>query len=538
MSRLRVLLVSFFGFFAGSLILVLFTGSNVPRTVWAYGEDFQEKLRIFRLILETIQKSYVEEREAGELIEAAIHGVLEQLDPHTSYLPSDNFRRWNKNFEGFDGIGIYFDLVGERPMVTGFVQNSPAQKAGLKTGDFILKINGKDTRGWTRSEIERALIESSAERIRLLLYNSTDKKERKVTLSKTHIYLPSIPQVHLLPNQVGYVALSRFTGTTARELDRALDQLRSRGMKALVLDLRDNGGGYLSAAVEVADRFLPQGKLIVYTRGRMPRSFQEFRATRYHTYSDLPVVILLNHGTASAAEIVAGALQDWDRALIVGTTSFGKGLVQSQYRFRDGSALLVTTAKYYTPLGRCIQRDYFGMSKDEYYADAYIEHGPDQKQQRFRTPMGRIVYGGGGIVPDIHVENSNNDVSEFVRRLYFDDGRWFYRFALQYIKERPFVKTLPYQDLANLAITHKDLQEFARMLEQQYENMESSAFWSHSQDIAFLLKREIAYLSQGEQGRFWVNFERDRQLKTACEKVNLAEKLLHMKPIAQVLHAR
>ncbi|MFQ5631432.1 MAG: S41 family peptidase, partial [bacterium] len=366
--KTRLLFSSGFIFIIFATMIVL---KSPFREVIAQENNVQSKLQLFGTLLETLQRNYVEERTTEELLESAINGMLANLDPHTVYLPVDNFKRWNQNFEGYSGIGILFDIIGKYPMITGFVDGSPAAKADLHVGDVILKINNQSTQGLAKDEVIDYISGHSFPKIRLKVFDRTLEKTKTVLLERAHLNLNSIEGAYMISSHTGYIALERFNSTTATELDEALESLLAHGMEFLVLDLRDNGGGYLSAAVEVTDRFLPSGKLMVYTKGRHSRSYQEYYSTRTTKYETLPLIILLNHGTASAAEIVAGALQDWDRALIVGTTSFGKGLVQSQFRFRDGSALLATTARYYTPLGRLIQRDYNNMSKDEYYAGAY-----------------------------------------------------------------------------------------------------------------------------------------------------------------------
>ncbi len=519
---------------------ILFTDQQVPQSVWAYGDNLQEKLRVFRLILETVRQSYVEERSIDELMEAAVKGMLADLDPHTNYLPADNFQQWNKNFEGFNGIGIRFLMVNGYPMITGFLPESPAAKSNLRPGDVILEIDGNSTYGKTRSEVEQALMDDPFAGIRLtVVRSSSPQRTLQVNLPRTHLIIPSISGAFLLGNGIGYVALDRFTGTTAQELDRALDRLLEKGMQGLILDLRDNGGGYLSAAVEVADRFLPRGRLIVYTKGRLDQSFQEYHARASYPYESLPLVVLVNHGTASAAEIVAGAIQDWDRGLIVGTTTFGKGLVQSQYRFRDGSALLVTTAKYYTPVGRCIQRDYFGLSKDEYYADAYTNISLQASRERcdatFRTPQGRTVYGGGGIIPDIWSDNAKAVVEDVVRELYFSRDGWLLKFAADLLKQRKELHNLPAQKFSRLRISDRELRAFLAYLNIHHVSIGQETFWKHAEDIRFLLQRELAYLAAGEEARFRVNLQRDSQLQQAIDAVPAAAQLSQGEAVAHVI---
>lgn len=513
---------------------------ETPAKLWAYGESLYEKIQIFTTIVETLQRSYVEERTADELIEAAIGGMLEKLDPHTCYLPPDNFKNWNRSFEGFNGIGIYYDLIGHYPMITGFVEDGPASQTTLETGDIITEINGISTYGVTFNEIAQRIADENNSGVTLTVMPQGLPTPRVITLYPSHINLKSISGAYMLTDRLGYVEMDRFNGNTATEFDEAVDMLKQRGMKNLVLDLRDNGGGYLSAAVEVADRFLSKGKMIVYTRGRLPSSFQEYRATSYSTLDGIAVIVLLNHGTASAAEIVAGALQDWDRALIVGTTSFGKGLVQSQYRFRDSSAMLVTTAHYYTPLGRLIQRNYNNMSKDEYYEDAYNEklRSPEnniQDKQAYKTPHKRTVYGGGGITPDVWASNDSIDISDELRRLYLSDQRFFYKYAMTILSRRPDLKNLRPGDANAILISNAELAGFEELVAKSNQPFSHQSFVRNKTDIAFLLKRDLAYLIAGNEGRFRVNFERDIQLRTACAKVGLANALLQEQNLVQTL---
>lgn len=523
---------------AGVLAVSAFWG-NINHTALAQSEIGQDKIQVFITILETLQRNYVEERSTNELLEAAIHGMLADLDPHTNYLPPDNFKRWNQSFEGFSGIGILFDTVGPYPMITGFVADSPASRSGLQSGDMILKINGTSTQGLATNEIMQLVSDYGSETINLTVFDRAKSKSRVVHLRKTHLEMRSIAGAFMLDPVTGYVELDRFNSSTVSELDAALDHLLDLGMQYLVLDLRDNGGGYLSAAVEVTDRFLPKGKLIVYTKGRQSHSYQEYYSMANSRYESLPLVILVNHGTASAAEIVAGALQDWDRALIVGATSFGKGLVQSQFRFRDGSALLVTTARYYTPLGRLIQRDYYNRSKDQYYAEAYIEDtgewSPNRRGNRpFKTPKGRTVYGGGGITPDIKSSNDDAEISDELRRLYLDEGKYFYRFATKLIQEKPWLRRLKPAECGNIQISQKELTDFYQMLRNMGYNLAPETFSHNAGDISFLLERDTAYLVAGDEGRFQVNLKRDSQLLVAYANREKARNLLQSLSIAKV----
>ena len=541
MRRIRTSLVALS---AITFLFALFIYPGNSKSWISYGESFYEKIQVFTTILETLQKNYVDERSADELLEGAISGMLARLDPHTNYLPPDNFKKWNQSFEGYTGVGILFDIVGQYPIITGFISDSPAEKSGLEASDVIVKINGQSTKGLKAEDITDRIVQSPFPNVTFTVYSRSTAKTQKVTIKRTHIDVESIPGAYMLDQEIGYIHLERFSGSTASELDQRLEQLLAQGMEYLILDMRDNGGGYLSAAVEVADRFLPQDRLILFTKGRHSYSYQEFRAILSTNYEALPIAILINHGTASAAEIVAGALQDWDRAVVVGTTSFGKGLVQSQYRFRDGSALLITTARYYTPLGRLIQRDYQDLSKDEYYADAYTkapywENPEDESSHKiFKTLKGRTVYEGGGISPDFWVTNEHAEISDELRALYLDDNRFFYQFAMGLLSKYPEFKKIDPRQSAFLQITAEQLNGFKALLAKAEYPMDAYAFEANKDDIAFLIQRDVAYLLAGDEGKFHVNYLRDIQLQVAAKKRSAAARLISHEPLVDANHSR
>ncbi len=514
------------------LTLASFTGGRHTQNAMAFGNSINEKMEIFKLIMETVQQRYVEEHSAEELLEFAIDGMLAKLDPHTAYMPVDNFKRWNKNFEGFQGIGIHYIFIDEKPTITGFVNDSPARNTGLLVGDRITRIDGRATSGLSRYEISNLITNSPYAKLRVKVWRPSSEQEMDFNIRRTHLNLNSVLIKTMVSPDVGYILLDRFCSNTAFELDYALESLARKGMRGLILDLRDNGGGYLSSAVEVAGRFLPAGKLIVYTLGKHPDSYQEYRASRTSDFASLPLTILVNHGTASAAEIVAGALQDWDRALIVGETSFGKGLVQSQYRFRDGSALLVTTAKYYTPLGRLIQRNYYNRTKDEYYYDAYDEYARQPEHNKlghktFLTPRGRKVYGGGGITPDLWVRNTDAGLSDDLLALYLNHNEQVLEFVLNLVQKRRQIADLPIEKInRQIIIYENELQEFRRLAGSLGARFSADFFRKNRDDICFLLRREIGYLTHGPLGRFTVAMVRDHQLNSAISSLDQADDLV------------
>lgn len=521
--------------FALTIILSLtyITNESQVTDVLAKTENFYTKVKIFTSILETIHRAYIDKREPDELLDDAIKGVLKNLDPHTVYLPSEDFKDWNQSFEGYTGIGISFELLKGKITVISVIEGSPAAKAGIRRGDKILAINNESVVGIRREEVSQRLMGPVGTPVTIKVMNSRTTKPKAYTLTRNRISLNSIPYALMLRPDVGYVKLERFTASTPRELEGALNRLESNGMKSLILDLRGNSGGYLNAAVEVADKFIPGGNKIVSTKGRLSSSWQEYYSTAKATHDLYPLIVLLDHGAASASEIVAGAIQDLDRGLIVGKTSFGKGLVQSQYRFQDGSALLITTARYYTPSGRPIQRNYFDKSKEEYYREAYdderlVREKANDGKPRFKTLSGRPVYGGGGIAPDIWVENDENILSEELREAYFSEHRIFYAFADNFLKKHPHLKDNPEYYVNKFVVTERIYRKFIQFIQTTAPQFSQMNFTSNKEDIKFLIKREMAYLIGGSSARFRVNLQRDKQLKESLRCLSEANKLLTM----------
>jgi carboxyl-terminal processing protease len=332
--------------------------------------------------------------------------------------------------------------------------------------------------------------------------------------------------------QVGYIGVARFSSTTEAELEQALKKLEWLDMKRLVLDLRQNGGGYLDAAVRVSDKFLPGGKRIVYTKGRIPDSFREYFSTARGTHPMIPLIVMIDRASASASEIVAGALQDWDRALIVGETSFGKGLVQNPYRFGDGSALLMTTAHYYTPSDRLIQRPYNGKSSKEYFGEALGEgrknRGPEPSGAAFKTLiLGRKVLGGGGITPDVRLKSEQDTLSRATRDLAYSPKRPFFTFIERYVRLHPGLKDGDLNDfLRNFRFGGKELLEFRAYADDLGVEIPQADFQKSAEDVRFFLKSELAEKLWGEEAAFKVRAGRDSQLLEALNLWGQAEALL------------
>lgn len=374
------------------------------------GNVYQDMMR-FNEVLNAVSRYYVDDVDSRKLIDGAIGGMLETLDPHSVFIPKDQLEDVTERFEGyFFGIGIDFTIIQKWPTVIAPISDSPADRLGLRPGDQLTKIEGKSTYDLSETQVIERLRGNQGSKVLITIKRAGVEEPFDVLLTRDKISIHSVEPVFMVDKTTGFVRIKRFSKTTAEELEQALMKLENLGMKQLILDLRSNPGGFLEQAVSVADKFIERGRKLVYTRGRIPQASDDFYSTDDDHHPQMPLIILLDHGSASASEIVAGACQDWDRALIVGETSFGKGLVQNQIGLKDGSAIRVTTSKYYTPSGRLIQRHYDSGNSVDYLEEAYDDLDPntiaDSVKNRpvYKTGAGRYVYGGGGITPDIKIK--------------------------------------------------------------------------------------------------------------------------------------
>ena len=356
-------------------------------------------LEIFSEIYKNLDLYYVDTLAADTAIEWAINGMLSRVDPYTTYYPADDEDLRQMATGKYAGIGsiIRFHKGHDRVVISEPYQGTPSDKAGLKSGDIILSIDGKDIKGMTPTRVTTMLRGDAGTTFQLRFQRPGEAKPRTVSITRQTIQLPSVPYSSIMNDSIGYIALTGFTEGTAREVRGALSQLMSQGATSLILDLRENPGGSLSEAVDIANLFLPKGQKIVYTKGKQPSTNREYYTTTDPICPDLPLAVLVNQGSASASEIVSGSLQDMDRAVIIGTRTYGKGLIQAIRDLPYRGELKITTSRYYIPSGRCIQAH-------QYNHDGSIKTLPDSLQKEFRTANGRTVRDGGGIKPDIHSE--------------------------------------------------------------------------------------------------------------------------------------
>lgn len=427
-------------------------------------------------IIRYIEQEYVDSVDKSNLVEKTIPEILKQLDPHSVYIPATELQRVNEPLEGnFSGIGVQFNMQQDSVAVINTIPNGPSELVGIMPGDRIVMVNDSVVAGvgMPSDDIVSMLKGQKGTKVTVHIYRRGAPDLIEFEITRDEIPLYSVDVSYMIDEDIGYMKISRFARTTHQEFQKGIQKLNDRGMSRLILDLRGNVGGYLNAAISVADEFLEAGELIVYTDGRsQPR--QEYYADKTGMCQDKEVVVLIDEWSASASEIVAGALQDNDRGLIIGRRSFGKGLVQEQTTFRDGSALRLTIARYYTPTGRSIQKPY-DNGNNQYYQELQdrLAHGEFVEADSidfadslsYTTPEGNQVYGGGGIMPDIFVPFDTVGMTDYLMNL--RHRGLIYRYAFKYTDEhRSVLSEFEDVDALKAHLDGKDLiPDFIRFVE-------------------------------------------------------------------------
>jgi carboxyl-terminal processing protease len=364
-------------------------------------------------VLQIVDNNYMDSTNTDKLVEDAIEGLLAKLDPHSVYTTPKEMKEFNEPLNGnFEGVGIQFNLLKDTITVISPISGGPSEKVGILAGDRIVKINDTTVAGIKikNEGVMKKLRGTKGTKVKVGILRRGVSEILDFTITRDKIPLYSIDATYMAAPEIGYIKLNRFAQTSYQEFIESLTKLKAEGAKDLILDLQDNGGGFLNIAFELADEFLSTGKLIVYTKGiHSPK--RDYNSTSKGNFEKGRLIVLVDEGSASASEILSGAVQDWDRGLVIGRRTFGKGLVQNQFPLPDGSGMRLTTAQYFTPTGRCIQKPYDGT--ESYYKDLYnrYKHGELQNidsikfpdSLKYKTPNGKLVYGGGGIMPDIFI---------------------------------------------------------------------------------------------------------------------------------------
>ncbi len=419
-----------------------------------------------------ITQEYVDPIDKNALIEKTIPKILAELDPHSQYLPASELETVSEPLEGnFSGIGVQFNMLNDTLLIIKTIANGPSEKMGILAGDRILIVDGDSVAGKNipSDSIVKKLKGPKGTMVKVGILRDRVADLLYFDITRDNIPLYSMDIAYMIRPEIGFIRLNNFSRTTFEEFSEGIIKLLGQGMQSLILDLRSNGGGYLDPAVRIADQFLNGGELIVYTEGNA-RARQEYRASKGGICKDLDVVVLIDEGTASASEILAGALQDNDRGVIVGRRSFGKGLVQEQNIFPDGSAVRLTIARYYTPTGRCIQKPYENGDDDNYYlelSNRYL-HGEFSERDsihfddslKYTTPAGKIVHGGGGIMPDIFIPIDTIGVTDYLVNV--RNRGLIYRFALQFTEQnrKGLEKTTSLEEINRYLDRNKTMDQF------------------------------------------------------------------------------
>lgn len=423
-------------------------------------------------LLHIIDDQYVDKVNIDSLVDNAIPLILSELDPHSVYINAQDAQAATDDLKGsFTGIGVEFNIRQDTIHVQNVIKNGPAERAGLLAGDKIVSVDGKPFVGKmvTNQEAQRRLKGPKDTKVKVGVMRYGSKKIKEFVITRGDIPQKSIAATYMLDEKTGYVRIKSFGETTYPELLIALAQLSEQGFQNLVIDLRDNTGGYLTSAIQIANEFLAKNKLIVYTQGRKSPK-QEYRSDGHGSYQKIPLVVLINEGSASSSEIFAGAMQDNDRATIIGRRSFGKGLVQQQIGFPDGSIIRLTIARYYTPSGRCIQKPYTTGDDKDYEQDLLTryQHGEFFSQDSIKhsgpayyTGNGRKVYGGGGITPDIFVPEDTLNVTSYYKEASMSG--LILQFAFTYTDDnRPKLNNFTeMMQLANYLVKQNTVDKFA-----------------------------------------------------------------------------
>lgn len=514
-----------------SLVMIsgMFFGFKLNQQTGSTRSFFQrDKRSALQEALDLIQERYVDSVKIGALQDSAMEGLMGHLDPHSVYIPATSYNEANEDLVGnFEGIGVEFNIFSDTVNILYVIPNGPGDKAGLHIGDRIVAVNDVSVVSKTMpsDSIRRMIRGEGGTQVKLTIMRGATKMF--VTPTRGTIPLPSLDAALMLDSTTGYIKLNKFAETTYREFMQALEKLQASRMKALVLDLRGNGGGLMSQAIAIADEFLDEDKLIVYTEGtNIDR--QEYRARKEGLFEKGKLVVLVDELSASASEIVAGALQDWDRATIVGRRTFGKGLVQEQYQLSDGSAIRLTVARYFTPSGRSIQRPY-DQGKKVYMEEIYGRYHSGEMltadsihnttQKAYKTKGGRKVYGGGGIVPDAFVPIDTSLLSRNVTRLYLD-GRFNGFVYTYYMQNLPVLSQ--YKTPAEFAARYNNLDNAWEQLV-QYAAKDSINLRKVSERDKVEIKEQMkAYLARFRwrtQGFYEVSTQYDDMVGKAREVI-------------------
>jgi len=483
-------------------------------------------------LINYLNDNYVDTVNRDKLYQQAIEGMLQSLDPHSSYIPAEDFSGVNDPMMGgFEGIGVEFRIEKDTIVIVNTIPLGPSERVGIKGGDRIVKVDTQVVAGKKikNPQVMKLLKGEKGTKVNISIYRRGTKRLIDFSIIRDHIPINSVDIAYMIEPGVGYIKLNKFAESTIEEFDQSLQKLIKSGMKKLILDLRGNPGGIMQAAIHISDQFLSAGKLIVYTQGT--HSAKESAVAKGNgLFKKQPLVILIDEGSASASEILAGAIQDNDRGLIIGRRTFGKGLVQQQLSFKDGSAVRITVARYYTPTGRCIQRSY-KKGSEEYYNDYYkrmtdgeltnADSNKFNNAMKFKTPGGRTVYGGGGIMPDIFIPVETSKNFRYYNELINKGIIFEYAFELTDNLRKVYTKNKSFEQFnATFKVTPAMYADIYKRGEKDSVKYDAKSAQLMQGRIGLLLKAYIARNLYGDTGFFPILLEDDKIFDRAKKEIN------------------
>ena len=513
------------------LAFFIFTPTIYPNSENIY-RTLRNKTKVLQQIISYVNHFYFGNVDMEKIMDGAFHGLMEELDPHSVYIPARDQDDIEELFKGkFQGIGIEFDILDGYITVISPVADSPSDIVGLMPGDKIIAINNEDAYKITKDEVFKKLRGQKGTEVNITISRIGIGKPFDVTIIRDDIPIYSVGASTMIDQITGYVSLRRFSATTEKEVVNALDKLKTEGMKRLIFDLRGNSGGYLEQAAAISNQFIFTNDTLVFTRGKVKESNQVFIADPQKGRDDFSLIVLINRGSASASEIVSGAVQDLDRGLVVGETSFGKGLVQRQLPLDSGGALRVTIARYYTPSGRLIQRPYEDGKDLAYYRELYAidrEEKIDSLKElrpKYKTRSGRTVYGGGGITPDFYIPYKQKFTIE-TGKVLRNPKRPIFNFASEYVsKNKNKLNSFDtFKD--SWTVTEKIFEDFLSLLEKDSIKVIEDSLLVDLTFIQNQIKGEIAGAAWGKNKSASIKLQMDNQVQESLKHFNEADAFL------------
>ncbi len=521
---------------AVTLAIGILTGATVADP-GSKSNSLTNSYQKFREILTYIENEYVDDVDQEKLVEGAINHMLAELDPHSVYIPAEEAKLAKSQLDGeFDGIGVEFNIIKDTIYVVAPLSGGPSEKVGIQSGDKIVTVDQTAVAGTkiTNKDVFNLLRGPKGSKVELGIKRRGSDQLLDFEVTRDRIPQYSVDVSYMVNEEIGYMKVSRFSAQTYEEFKQALTALKEEGMKKLILDLQGNPGGYMDRAINMADEFIPGNKMIVYTDGKQDRYDGESRAFKKGIFEEGPLIILIDEGSASASEIVSGAIQDNDRGIIVGRRSFGKGLVQMPINMDDGSELRLTISRYYTPSGRSIQKPYNSENND-YSSDIMnrYEHGelfnPDSikfvDSLKYKTSKGRLVYGGGGIMPDYFVPFDTTMNSTYLNKLFTSNA--FREYTLRYYEaNREKLHQMEYEDYRNdFVVTDGMLQALVGLAENSDVDFSEADFARSKPLLKTYIKAYIARSVWNNKGYFPIINETNEIFQEALNLFDKAEEL-------------